>query len=548
MAGGNTVFGFGFRIFAKNQFSAPVNQASQAANNLAKNVRNAGAAAKSAQPQMAQLQDGMSGAATATSKLGSMMRGLIAATVAYLSIRGLANIFKSLIQTGNEEEQQLLRLTSITGDAEKGMKAYEWAVRKAADTPFEIPEIVDAFTMLSAYGIDAVKNIDLVGNMAMAMGKPLEEAVYSITLAGQGMARSLRQSFGVNTAAMQDALKGLTPGTKAYQEAVLSFLGNIQRFQGGMERARTSLKVITSNIGDFWTRMKMALVGKPGQGLLADAWKNLMGGILGWLEKNEKHIKSIFEGIGKVLAHVIDMVSRVVQGAFGMIENWVKRTGNAFADQRRVILPFILFLELAFGKVKGFIDSFMDGWREGTKGVTALRNTIKGLFGDMEAPGSGGWNSFAEALGQVAAGFQAILIVFDLLKKAVEGWEWLFSMGGAVIDKAAQGVAAITDPYARKELFDEAKANINTVGQVLTGAEQRYTVPSTRTVDTANAGIGAVGNTSTVGDINVTVNTMPGQTVDSTQLANEIMRKAKEAAALNEQRSGKLGTRPNFQF
>lgn len=460
----DAIFGFGFRIFAKNQASGPAKQATDSINNASRAVKNHSEEARGSAVASHQMSQGFTGAGAAASHMGAKIMALVTALAAYFSFRAMKGAFDNLIATGDQAERQLIVLQTLLGTHEKAVQAYQRAVEIAQDTPFQIEDVVQAMVKMKAFNIDFEKNLPLLANMAAGMGKSLEEAVYAVSLGAQGMSRSLRQSFAINTTEMKKFTDGMTPGTQAYSEAVLKYLNSIERFKHGMEIMRGSLGHVKSNLQDFVYRMKMAIVGLPGEGKLLDAWTKMLNNILGKLEKWEPKITKIFNAVGQVLSQAVRIVEQAWDSLWARVSVWIDRTSGLLGDQKNIVVPFLMWMELTYLKAKRVISAFVDGFREGYKGVSILGDNLKAFFDPLWEKGgsmdkaNGGWVTFAENLGRVAAGFGLIIdvasIMFSAVEKAMKGWTEIFGVIGSIIDKmVAFRQIFFGNEYERKEIL-----------------------------------------------------------------------------------------------
>lgn len=447
-------FGFGFRIWARNETGRPAEAAAQNMRKVGRAANRAGDEAQRSGRKFRKMgREGMAPAAKATSNLTRNFLLLAAAATAFFAIRGVKSFLSKMTDQANTTEQQILVLSSVLGSATKGVEAYEFAVRKAAETPFEIEDVVEGFTLLEAFNIDTMKHLDLAGNMAFAMGKTLDDSVQALTMGTMGMHRTLRQRFGVNTAEMQKGLKGLTAGTDEYKEAVLEFLHGIERFQGGMERAQGSLKVIFSNIGDFFTELKIAVVGKPGEGLFADHLKAFYNNMLTTFTKTKDKLIEIMHVVGQVLSSFVDMMGRAFDAAWGPVQRWIDGTGTALTNQKQVVLPFMIWLELAFLKVRDIMRAFGDGWRSGSAAMEKVSKAIGLVFGFTEkiTDEKNAWEEFAFVLGTLAASVLLLKDAFKLLAIAAKPALLLAEGVGTLAEWAGIGTQVVRDDLSNRQ-------------------------------------------------------------------------------------------------
>ncbi len=110
-------------------------------------------------------------AETAFSSLRGKIMGLVGAYIGFEVISEGARLAgNSLIMANADMETYENTLTTVLKSNEKAKETLDWASSFAGTTPFEIPEIVEATTRLSAYGLTASDVMTDVGNMASVMG------------------------------------------------------------------------------------------------------------------------------------------------------------------------------------------------------------------------------------------------------------------------------------------------------------------------------------------------------------------------------------------
>jgi hypothetical protein len=230
---------------------------------------------------------------------GYMKKALKGAAVAVgasiVAMGGMA--VKTGIQAAASFEQYKNILTTTLGTQEKANKAFKWILDFARSTPFEVPGLVEAFTRLSAYGIEGQKVLRTLGDTAAAMGKDIMQAVEALADAQTGEFERLKE-FGIKaleitksnykqlgveadkvgkTALMYTDKHGkqrVAVVDRNNREIVTSTLMSIwnDRYKGAMERQSKTLVGIWSNFKDNITNITALLAEK---GLLGPLKKGL---------------------------------------------------------------------------------------------------------------------------------------------------------------------------------------------------------------------------------------------------------------------------------
>lgn len=92
----------------------------------------------------------------------------------------LQSVANATIGANANLEQYENTLTTVLKSHEAAKETLQWAEEFAASTPFEIPDIVQATTRLSAYGLKAQDVLQQTGDMAAVMSRPLMQAVEAV--------------------------------------------------------------------------------------------------------------------------------------------------------------------------------------------------------------------------------------------------------------------------------------------------------------------------------------------------------------------------------
>ena len=94
------------------------------------------------------------------------------------------------LKTGLSEAMDLegfrVQLETATKDAKKAGEIMKWAVDLANKTPFEAAPLVEGASKLEMMGISAQKYLPLIGDMAAATNKPVDQAVEAMIDAQTG--------------------------------------------------------------------------------------------------------------------------------------------------------------------------------------------------------------------------------------------------------------------------------------------------------------------------------------------------------------------------
>lgn len=208
--------------------------------------------------------------------------------VAMQALGSLASMFKGLFESMTNTENQLVRLgTSLRGmgrDASKAGDIFEQAMDKAAETPFDLQQVLHSVTQLGGYGIAALdelkkKNgevirdirglpvtlVDALGNVAGATGMSLDRTMEAYADAIMGEWERMKQ-FGIKKE-MIPGLAALQAGTPEYKRLIAEWMATSERFAGGMFKQSRTIAGMTSNFGDVFSRFGIATGGAADRNL-----------------------------------------------------------------------------------------------------------------------------------------------------------------------------------------------------------------------------------------------------------------------------------------
>lgn len=298
-------------------------------------------------------------ASTAFEKTGSRLRASLGAIAAALGgVAALRKGFDWMIGANADMEQYKNTLAVVLKSEEEAVKTLAWAQEFAAKTPFEIPQIVEATTRLSAYGLEAKKVLGITGDMAAVMGKDLMQAVEAVADAQTGELERLKE-FGITKGMIEEQAKlmGMNPinnkgqitDLKAFNEALFALME--QRFKGGMEMQSKTFKGMISNVQDFMGTMGRKL-GAP----LFDKAKQGLETFLGFLNRLDdsgaidRFINNVHRA-GAFVTNEVAYVARLVGAGFQTVRKVSAPVFGYLRDNWESIRPFILGIAIAIGAV-----------------------------------------------------------------------------------------------------------------------------------------------------------------------------------------------------
>lgn len=112
-------------------------------------------------------------------------------------VAGTAGALGGGLKIGGDFEALSARMvTAFQGDKKKAAEYYKWANEFANETPFGNDEVIDATVRLKAYNYDPKRLLTILGDMAGAYGKTLEQSVEAYADASRGEFERLKE-FGI---------------------------------------------------------------------------------------------------------------------------------------------------------------------------------------------------------------------------------------------------------------------------------------------------------------------------------------------------------------
>jgi len=222
-------------------------------------------------------------------KLGGALGKLGVIGVVAMVVRGIVKLGKASIDAAAKFEKYTMTLKTMLGSqgaARERMAEYADIARK---TPFKLRQVVEAGNQLQAIGQYSRENLTMLGDMAAASGKPIEQVMnaYAKLSTGQrGEAVNMFRDLLIADKDWEEAtgksIKNLTT------DEMMKALPNIMKKKGffGMmaEQAKTTEGRV-SNLGDSFDMLKMAAGErlKPEFDRVVGSATELVGTVEDWL-------------------------------------------------------------------------------------------------------------------------------------------------------------------------------------------------------------------------------------------------------------------------
>jgi hypothetical protein len=176
-------------------------------------------------------------------------------------------------------------LITVTGSSSAAAREFAWIKQFAAETPYGLNQVTEAFVKMKSLGLDASKEaLQSYGNTASAMGKSLNQMIEAVADASTGEFERLKE-FGIKARQQGDQVsltfQGITKSIGNNAAEITKYLqeiGNNQFASAMAERAKT-LDGAISNLGDTWDELFRTINQNNAGGLIFDSVKLASGAI-----------------------------------------------------------------------------------------------------------------------------------------------------------------------------------------------------------------------------------------------------------------------------
>ena len=352
----------------------------------------------------------------------------------------------SMLSTGDQFEGMQTQLTALMGSIEGGEQATEWIKKFARDTPLQLQDVTEAFTLLKAFGLDPMDGmLQAITDQSEKLGGGMEKLTGISSALGQAWAKQklqgeeilqlvergvpvwdlLEKVTGKNT----EQLQSLSSAGKLGRDVISDLIKEIGAAADGSAAANmTRLTGIVSNLrdvaGDFLDR-----IAKSGA---LDYVKRQLLGVADAIDQMDKDGRldrlaaSLSDAFIQASEWLKRFVTDVAEVDFGNLADkagdWLGDFGAKLDDARMRVELFIApFTTLFHGLVAGFA----------TVGLAAI-SLAKAVVDPFLAAGQ----AIADAFG------------LDALKERISGARAeITNLQGALVDQIAQSGESIRNAW-----------------------------------------------------------------------------------------------------
>lgn len=275
------------------------------------------------------------------SSMSKMLKG--GAILAGVSAVGSAiySVGKSAVSAAAQVEKYSATLETMLGSKAAARDRMQEYMDIAKTTPFELTQVVEAGNQLQALGRYSEETLTMLGDLAAASGKPLEQVLnaYAKMASGQkGIAVDMFRDLLITTDDWTNATgkgKKASGEMLATSEELIASLPKIMKskgFFGLMAKQAETTEGKISNLQDAAFSLRAALGER-----LAPSVKSVVGTLEDWTSSLEKNIRiPVEEKIAKEQAMLNILVGRLIESN----DNEQER-GNIIAQLKREYPDFL---------------------------------------------------------------------------------------------------------------------------------------------------------------------------------------------------------------
>lgn len=249
--------------------------------------------------------------------LGRLVKGGAIATGVAMIGRAIYNQGKAAVSAAAQVERYTATLETMLGSKSAARERMQEYMDIAKYTPFELTQVVEAGNQLQALGRYSEDTLKMLGDLAAASGKPLEQVMnaYAKMASGQkGIAVDMFRDLLITT---NDWAKATGKGVKASgemeasAEELIASLPKILKskgFFGLMARQAETTEGKISNLNDAVFSLRSAIGER-----LQPAVNSMTGVMSGWVATMEEAVRIPTEDkIAKEQAQLNMLVSRLI--------------------------------------------------------------------------------------------------------------------------------------------------------------------------------------------------------------------------------------------
>lgn len=383
-------------------------------------------------------------------------------------------VVKYLVDANTQFQQLQARLQTFTGSADSARAVFDQLTKFAADTPFELQDVVSAFITLRSAGIQPTEEtLTRLGDQASAFGANITDMAEAVRAAATGETERLKR-FGI-TASVQGekialSFQGATTVVNKNAAEITNFLETLskQKFGDAMARQMDTIGGQTSNLSDNLFQ----LATQAGDAGLAGAFKGSLKELNAFLTRLRESPATFNYVVGVIMQTVgtsWTTATRIVAAAWNIGQAIGALATQTISGIQLVVVKGLDLLYKGVTKgietlnklpgveidwrppdMSGWVAGAVEDWQEGNDRLAVIRDNLQTNFEDIGSS----WGKMGAAISTTA----------DSTKTAVEGVKT--AGAGLAADGLATGQAfsAANVPLEQRiKLLAEAVKHISTV-------------------------------------------------------------------------------------
>lgn len=411
------------------------------------------------------------GADAASRSLSSLGKAAVAAGAGIATLATAQKVLSTLVDTQRNVDKLSASLLTLTGSTENAEKAFAILQKFAKDTPFGLNQAVEAFTKLTALGLEPSQRALLsYGNTAAALGKDLNQMIEAVADASTFEFERLKE-FGIKSKQEGDKVKftfqGVTTEVAKNSRAIQDYLlqiGEVQ-FAGALENRTKTLDGAISSLEDTWQGLIIAFNSSAGFGQTAAA------------------------AVKEVEDALVSLTDEITSGALvNDIKGWVDLINDSFRFISDALDDLTTHTKTNSDQINADLTTIPDSIREWLPAIQETANNVIAYFQRID--------DYAVALGQ------SIADVFDpsktssrtfnnLTKQAEERYQASIKANAAeaksITDNAKAAVKASNDKRTayKKEQEELNKTNLASLSKTPQATESTDTSAADKAAEAA---------------------------------------------------------------
>lgn len=375
------------------------------------------------------------------SKLAAIAASVGAATAAMM-------VFRQAVERTAQFQGLQAGLITATGSVENATEAFKALQVVAVETPYDLAQVVTAFTKLVNYGLEPSKRALMAyGDTASSMNKRLEDMIEAVADAATGEFERLKE-FGIKAKQEGDKVtfvfRGVATEVKKNAKDIENYLINLgeQNFAGGMARQMDTMGGAISNVKDAWDVFLVTMMETSGVGgLVEDVIRAATAAISDLTAEMES---GAFQSNLEAWRISMEGFSEAWTGMFSRMRNDAKSSYEGlYSDSTSFWDDFIAYLQGVGPSVTALVEDFAVRLWGIVDAIASMgKAAYKQLQADMEALG-----------GIAAAGGTAIAEAF---KGNFQGaWEGFTDGVDDAMEKNIADTAALEKEWANARATNE---------------------------------------------------------------------------------------------